>query len=68
MMIFGTFVKNDDICSLFFFIVLKFSGFWAVREVKGKRIAQNENSNYIHHVPYLWNMADDYGFWYTCVK
>ena len=32
-------------------------------------IAQNENSNYIRHAPYLWNsIADDHDFWYTCVK
>ena len=32
-------------------------------------IAQNENNNYIRHVPYLWNsIGDDHDFWYTCVK
>ena len=43
--------------------------FWAVRRVEGQKIAQNENNNYIRHVPYLRNsIAYDHNFWYTFVK
>ena len=43
--------------------------FLAVREVKGKSIAQNENNNYIRHEPYLRNCtAYGYDFWCSCVN
>ena len=43
--------------------------FLAVRGVKVKSIAQNENNHYIHLAPHLWNgIADDHDFWYTYVK
>ena len=40
-MIFGTFVLNDDI-SRYFFYVFEMFIFWAVRGVKGQKIAKNE--------------------------
>ena len=51
-----------------FFFVVKFSFFGLLGEggggeVKGKSIAQNENNNYICHVPYLWNsIVDNHDF------
>ena len=65
IMIFSTFVLNDDIsrCSFHFFEIFIF---WTVRGVKGESIAQYEN---IRLAPHLWNsITDDYYFWYTCVK
>ena len=62
---------------VFFFIVLKLSIFRSLEGggggggggewvIKGESIAQNENSNYIRHAPYLWNsIADDHHFCYT---
>ena len=49
---------------LLFFFEFFFGG--AVRGVKGKSIAQNENNNYSHHMPYLRNsIAYGHDFWYT---
>ena len=66
IIIFGTLVWNDDIfrfCFNFYetFIV------WAVRGVKGQKIAQMENNNYICYMPYLRNsVAYDHDFRYFC--
>ena len=52
-----------------FFLIFWNFHFWAVRGVKGKSIAQNENKNYIRHEPYLRNsITNDHDFCYTCVK
>ena len=50
-----------------FFLILIF---WAVRGVKGQKVAQKmKNNNYICHVLYLRNsVAYDHDFWFTCVK
>ena len=58
IMIFGTFVLNDDISRLFFPFFEIFS-FWAVRGEKGQKIAQDDKislpvefyfSGSIHHI------------------
>ena len=67
---YGAHMYNDDIprhCFHFFFF--NFDIFLAVSEVKGQKIVQNENGNYICYVPFLRNsVAYDHDFWYTCVK
>ena len=69
IMIFGTLLSNDDISKLFLIFI-----FWTTREVKGKKITQNDiklhqNDNYIHYAPYLRkSIACDHDFYYTFVK
>ena len=57
IMIFGTLVLND--ISRPFFYCFEIFIFWAVRGLKGKSKAKNENNNYISHVSYLWNSRGD---------
>ena len=54
----------------FFSFFWNFFIFWAVRRVKGQKIAQKmKSNNYICHLPYLRkSVAYDHDFWYTCVK
>ena len=66
IMTFGTLVLNDDISWHCFYFFFEFFFGGAVRGVKGKSIAQNENNNYSHHMPYLRNsIAYGHDFWYT---
>ena len=68
IMNFHTLVLNDDIPRLFLHFFQVFT-FWAVSEVKGKIIAQNENNNYIRHEPYLRNcIAYGHDFCYSCIN
>ena len=56
---------SPDAFVIFFFLNFDF---WAARGVKGQKIAQNENKNYICHTPYLRNSrAYDHDFCCTCV-
>ena len=56
IIIFGAHVWNDDISRLFFYF-FEILIFWAVREVKGQKIAQNDKTLcllcFISHYP-LW--------------
>ena len=65
IMIFGTFVLNDDISRCFFHFFEIFT-FGAAREVNGQKLSKMKNSNYIRHVPYLRNSIaynHDHDFW-----
>ena len=59
---------NDDVSKLFFHF-FKIFIFWAVRGVKGQKIAQNEKQQLNPlHVSLRHSITYDHDFWYTCVK
>ena len=73
--IFGTRVKWYDylqaLFSFFFFFFFLILIFWAVRGVKGIKIAPNEKLplHPLHAISQeQYSVAYDHGFWYTCVK